>query len=189
MTLQELADRIILEAQRGSEQAELANLNTQSVIEAIMPSVLQEITLRCWANPDKRPLLKQSHTIAMIDGVGVFPATALKEALTGGMVLEPDDADVLPEDISYVPEWVDYVAAKNYEPRLGYFSVKDDADFYYASPTEDTYNTFTGDIGYIGHTQPTPPAAATDATGWPSEIETDVIDLCAEWLRGAKIAA
>jgi hypothetical protein len=189
MTYTELCQRILLEAQRGGEKAELANLDTQSVIEAIMPSVLQEITLRCWANEAKRPLLKQSHTIAIADGVGVFPPTALKEALTGGMVLEPDDVDVLPEDIAYVPEWVDYVAAKNYEPRLGYFSVKDDTDFYYASPTENTYNTFTGNIEYIGHTQPSIPADPDDPTGWPAEIESDLIDMAAEWLRGAKIAA
>lgn len=189
MTYQELCDRALLESQRGSERAEQSNLNTQSVIEAIMPSVLQEITLRCWGNPDKRPLLKQSHTITVAAGVGVFPPTALKEALTGGMVLEPDDTDVLPGDISYVPEWVDYVAAKSYEPRLGYFSVKDDTDFYYASPTEDTYNTFDGDIEYVGHTQLTIPADPDDPTGWPSEVETDVVDLAAEWLRGAKIAA
>lgn len=189
MTYQELCDRILFEAQRGGEKAEQANLNTQSVIEAIMPSVLQEITVRCWQVESKRPLLKQSHTIAIAAGVGVFPSLALKEALTGGMVLEPDDPDVLPEDVSYIPEWVDYVAAKNYEPRLGYFSVKDDTNFYYASPSEDTYNTFTGDIQYIGHTQPAIPAAATDQTGWENEIESDVIDLAAEWLRGAKIAA
>src|ERR1044071_5883070 len=101
MTYAELCQRIIFEAQRGGGRAELVNLNTQSIVEAIMPSVLQEITLRCWANPDKRPLLKQSHTIEIADGVGVFPTLALKEALTGGMVLEPDDPNVLPEDISY----------------------------------------------------------------------------------------
>src|SRR5690349_17429698 len=98
MTYQELCDRILFEAQRGGEKAEQANLNTQSVIEAIMPSVLQEITVRCWQVESKRPLLKQSHTIAIAAGVGVFPSLALKEALTGGMVLEPDDPDVLPED-------------------------------------------------------------------------------------------
>lgn len=189
MTYTELCQRILLEAQRGGERAELANLNTQSVIEAIMPSVLQEITLRCWANPDKRPLLKQSHTIAITNGVGVFPPTALKEALTGGVVLEPDSVDVLPEDISYVPEFVDFVAAKNYEPRLGYFSVKDDADFYYASPTEDTYNTFDGDIEYIGHTQPSIPADPDDETGWPGEVESEIIDYASELLRGAKLTA
>lgn len=189
MIYTELCTRILFESQRGGEKTEQANLNTQSVVESIMPSVLQEITLRCWANPDKRPLLKQTHTITIANGAGVFPPSALKEALTGGIVLEPDDEDVLPEDISYVPEWVDYIAAKGYEPRLGYFSVRDDADFYYASPNEDTYNTFNGDIEYIGHTQPAVPALASDPTGWPGEIETDVIDLASEWLRGAKIAA
>jgi hypothetical protein len=189
VTYTELCTRILYEAQRGGEKAELANLNTQTVIESIMPSVLQEITTRCYANPDKRPLLKQSHTIAITSGLGVFPDAAMKEALAGGMVLEPDDTDVLPEDISYVPEWVDYVAAKNYEPRLGYFSVKNDSDFYYASPTEDTYNTFDGNIEYIGSTVPEIPADPDDPTGWPGEIETDVVDLAAEWLRSARIAA
>lgn len=155
-----------------------------------MPSVLQEITLRCWANPDKRPLLKQSHTITLALGVGTFPPAALKEALSGGMVLEPDDVDVLSDDISYVPEYVDFVAAKNYEPRLGYFSVKDDTDFCYASPSEDTYDTFNGDITYTGATVPEVPdiADVDDELPWVLEIQTDVINLAAEWLRGAAIA-
>lgn len=189
MTLTEIYQRAQLEAMRGSEAAEMANLDTQAVVQAILPSVLQDVTLNCYADPDKRSLLKQSHTIAIAAGVGVFPAAALKQALAGGMVLEPDDADVLPEDISYVPEWVDYVAAKNYEPRLGYFSVKDDTDFHYASPTDATYNEFTGDIEYIGATVPAIPADPGDATGWPEEVESNVIDLLAEWLRGMKIAA
>lgn len=189
MIYNELCTRILFEAQRGGEVSELANLNTQSVIESMMPSVLQEVTTRCYANPDKRPLLKQTHTIAIANGVGTFPTGAMKEALADGLVLEPDDADVLPEDISYVPEWIDYVAAKTYEPRLGYFSVKDDSSFYYASPTEDTYNTFNGNIAYTGTTVPTIPVSANDPTGWSDEIETDVIDLASEWLRGAKIAA
>ena len=67
--------------------------------------------------------------------------------------------------------------------------MKDDSDFYYASPTEDTYNTFTGNIEYIGSTVPEIPADPDDPTGWPGEIETDVIDLAAEWLRGVRIAA
>jgi hypothetical protein len=74
-----------------------------------------------------------------------------------------------------------------YEPRLGYFSVRDDSDFYYASPTEDTYNTFDGDITYIGATVPTIPADPADPTGWPSEIESNVVDVLAEYLRGAKV--
>ena len=189
MTYTEICERILYESQRGGEKAEQANLNTRSVIESIMPSVLQDITMECWADPNKRPLLKQSHTITIASGVGIFPPTAFKEALTDGMVLEPDDTDVLPEDISYVPGWVDYVAAKNYEPRLGYFSVRDDTDFYYASPTEDTYNTFDGDIEYIGHTQPAIPADPDDAVDWPEEVQSNVIDKAAEWIRGAKIVA
>ena len=187
MTYEELCQRIILEAQRGGERAELANINTQSVVEAIMPSVLQDIALKCFHDPDKRPLLKRTHTIAMTSGVGVFPAEALKEALTAGMVLEPDDTSILPEDISYVPEFVDFVAAKNYEPRLGYFCVRDDVDFYYASPTEDSYGTFDGNLEYIGHTVPTIPADETDDLDWPDEVQSDVVDYAAEILRGAKI--
>jgi hypothetical protein len=187
MTLTEIFQRAQLEAMRGGEGAELANLDTQAVAQAMLPSVLQQVTLTCYADPDRRPLLKQSHAITIADGVGVFPSAALKQALPGGMVLEPDDEEVLPEDISYVPEWVDYVAAKAYEPRLGYFSVRDDSDFYYASPTEDTYNTFDGDITYIGATVPAIPAGPADPTGWPSEIESNVVDVLAEYLRGAKV--
>lgn len=188
MTYKEICQRILLEAQRGGEAAELANLDTQSIIEAIMPSVLQEITTRYAANENTWSILRQTSTIAMTNGVGDLPDAVLTECLKGGMVLEPDDADVLPEDIALIPQYVDFVAAKGYEDRLGYWCVLGNRILHYVSPTGD-YGDFTGDLDYIGATTPTVPAADTDPTGWDAECETDVINLASEWLRGAKIVA
>jgi hypothetical protein len=186
MTYQELIDRILLEAQRGSEQAELANLNTQSVIEAIMPSVLQDVAIRCADDPDKQSLLRRSFTIAITDGVGTLDPLILTARLTGGMVSEPDDSDVLPEDVSFVPQYLDYVAAKNYEGRLGYWCVND-TTVYYASPNDTTYAAFNGNITYLGASTPEIPADPGDPLDWGSQVESDVIDWAAELLRGAKM--
>jgi hypothetical protein len=188
VTYQEICDRMLLEAQRGGEALELANLNSQSIIEAMMPSVLQDVALACWANPDKRSLLRRTTTVAIAAGVGTVDATVLTECWSGAMILEPDDAGILPEDISYVPEYVDYVAAKGYEPRLGYFCVKGDDQLFYVSPTDDDYASFTGNIELTAASVPAIPGDPDDPTGWPAEIESDVIDRGAEMLRGMKIA-
>lgn len=188
MTFTELCQRILLEAQRGGERAELANLDTQSVIEAIMPSVLQEVTTRYAANPSTQSLLRQSHTVAITSGVGTLPDTVLTECLTGSMVLEPDDDEAFPEDVAFIPQYVNFAGAKRYEPRLGYYCVLGNRVIHYVSPTGD-YGDFTGNLTYIGATVLSVPADPDIPTGWDAEAESNVINLAAEWLRGAKIAA
>lgn len=190
MTYQELCTRILLESQRGNERAEMANLNTESVIEAMMPSVLAEIAIRYAGNPDTQSLLRQTHTITLTNGVGTLPDDVLTGCLAGGALIDPNDADVA-QDLTFVPQYFDFIEAKSFEPRLGYWNVKGDTALHYVTPTatQDEYNTFDGDVEYIGATTPTIPALATSQTGWPAEIETDVINLASEWLRGMKIAA
>lgn len=190
MTYQELCQRILFEAQRGGEKAELANLNTESVIEAMMPSLIDAVALACAADPDKQSLLRRTHTIAMANGVGTLPVAVLTECLAGGTIIDPDDPDAA-QDITFVPQYFDFIEAKSFEPRLGYWNVKGDDALHYVSPTatQDEYNTFDGNLEYTGASVPVIPALATNSVAWPPEIESMVIDLGAEWLRGMKMAA
>ena len=184
MTYEEVCTRILFEAQRGGEKAELANLNTQSVIESIMPSVLQDVAQRCAGDPQRQSLLRQTHTVTLASGVGTLPAEVLTSCIWGSTVWVADENDVGPR-MSFTP-WVSFINPA--DDRLGYYSVRGDHEFYWADPGESYPDlTRTGDVQYTGATTPTVPANATDETGWGAEIESDVIDRAAEYLRGVAL--
>lgn len=191
MTYEEICLRIKLEAQRGGEKAELANLDTESVIEAIMPSLLDAVTLECASNPDKLSLLRRTHSITITNGVGTLPDSVMTQCVAGAMVLEPDDDTVLPEDISFVPQYVDYVSAKGFDPRLGYFCVKGDRDLRYVSPTatELDYDVFDGDLEITVASALEIPATATETLTWDAEVISEIIDRGANMLRGMVVQA
>ena len=187
MTYQEICDRILLEAQRGGEKAEQANLNSQSIIEAMMPSVLQEITLKyARGDSDKQSLLRQTHTITLADGVGEIPADVLTTCIWGSSVYVDDEPEIGPL-MSYTP-WISFINPA--DDRLGYYSIRGTDELYWADPGE-VYPDLTrdGDISLTIATTLAIPADPDTETGWPSEAESDVIDLGANWLRGENVAA
>lgn len=188
MTYQELCDRILFEAQRGGERAELANLNTQSVIESIMPSVLQEVTLKyAGGDSNQQSLLRQTHAVTLTDGVGVLPGEVLTTCVWGSNVFV-DDEPTLGPLMSYTP-WIDFIAPAT-SGLIGRYSIRGSHEFYWADPGEDYPNlTRDGEVSVTIATVLSIPASATDQTGWPSEAESDIIDRAAEYLRGAKITA
>jgi hypothetical protein len=187
MTYQEICDRILLEAQRGGEKAELANLNTQSVIEAIMPSVLQEVTQK-YANGDsnQQSLLRQTHTISLTSGIGTIPNEVMTTLVWGSNVYIDDEPDIGPL-MSYSP-WISFINPAS--DLLGYYSIRGSNEFYWADPGESYPDlTRTSDVSLTIATVLTIPTDPDIDTGWGSEPESDVIDRAAEYLRGAKIAA
>jgi hypothetical protein len=189
MTYQEICDRILLEAQRGGEKAEQANLNSQSVIEAMMPSMLQEITLRyARSDSDKQSLLRQTHAITLTNGVGTIPANVLTTCIWGSTVDVADEPEIT-QAMSYTP-WNSFISPSSLDDLMGRYSIRGDHELYWADPGE-VYPDLTrdGEVSLTIATTLAIPAAATDQTGWPAEAESDVIDLGANWLRGEKIAA
>lgn len=187
MTYQEICDRILLEAQRGGEKAEQANLNSQSIIEAMMPSVLQEITLKyARGDSDKQSLLRQTHTITLTDGVGEIPADVLTTCIWGSSVYIDDEPEIGPL-MSYTP-WISFINPA--DDRLGYYSIRGTDELYWADPGESYPDlTRTGDVSLTIATVLSIPVDPDVDTGWPSEAESDIIDRGAEYLRGAKLAA
>lgn len=191
MTYTELITRIIFEAQRGGEKAELANLNTQSVAESIIPTALQDVALKFARTDEGRSLLRQTHTITLANGVGTIPATALTQCKWGALVSDPDDVTVAQAQ-SLVPEWQDFVqerAGVMAEPV--WWTIKGNSDFHYLESGE-TYDPAAGKDGDIELTIATVPEVPTDPDAeltWPDEVQMDVVDYTAELLRGAKLAA
>lgn len=191
MTYQELCNRILLEAQRGGERAELANLNTQSVIEAMMPSVLQDVALKFARDEEGRSLLRETHTITLTLGVGTVPASVLTQCKWGASISDPLDTTVAQLQ-SLVAYWQDFVQLRTgLEADIPWWTIRGNDEFYYLAAGEDYDPTagYDGDIELTIATVPSIPAAATDQTTWPPEFESDVIDYGAEMLRGMKIAA
>jgi hypothetical protein len=189
MTYAELCTRILFEAQRGGEAAEQANLNTQSVIESIMPSLLQDVALKFARTDEGRSLLRVTHTITLAAGVGVVPPEALTQCKWGASVSDPNDITVA-QTQSLVPEWPDFVQERSgIQSELVWWTIKGDGDFHYLASGE-TYDPTLGFDGDIELTIASVPVMPTDpdlALDWPEEIQTDIIDLGSEWLRGMKI--
>lgn len=189
MTYQEICDRILLEAQRGGEKAEMANLNTQSVIEAMMPSVLQEVTLKyARSDSDKQSLLRQTHTITLAAGIGEIPADVLTTCIWGSSVEVADEPEIT-QAMGYTP-WISFISPSSLDVLMGQYSIRGNHELFWADPGE-SYPDLTrdGEVSLTIATTLSIPADPDDQTGWPAEAESDVIDLAASWLRGEKIAA
>lgn len=189
MTYTELCTRIIFEAQRGGEAAEMANLNTQSITESIMPSVLQAVTKKyASGDSDDQAVLRQTHMVTLANGVGELPEESLVSLIWGSSVFVDDEATLGPL-MSYAP-WIEFINPSSTDTLLGRYSVRGNNEFYWADPGE-SYPTLTrdGDVSVTIASVLTIPADPDTDLEWPGEVESDVIDLAAEWLRGAKIAA
>lgn len=153
-----------------------------------MPSVLQEVTLKyASGDEDKRSLLRQTHSVTLTDGIGALPATAMTTCVRGSSVWVTAEPAIGPL-MSYVP-WVDFTNP-TLDTLLGYYSIRGNYEFYWADPGE-IYPVLTRDGAVLVTiaTVLTVPATASSPTGWPEIIETDVINLASEWLRGMEIAA
>lgn len=181
MTYAEWVERVRLEAQRGSEQAELSQLDTQPIIEAIQPSVFQTVGENCAADPRKRSLLRKSLTITMADGEGEIPAQALTKYTEDATLFDPAD---LSKTYSWVREFQDFMGPL--DPRLGYFNVQGESVLLQREPGEpyEPGFGFSDDMLLIIPCVPVRPASATDPIDCIEEINSDLVDVGAAMLRG-----
>ena len=181
MTYAELCERIRLEAQRGSEQAELSQLDTQPIIEAIIPSVFQSVGEACAADPRKRDLLKRTVTVTLADGVGELPAYVLEKYMEDSTAYDPND---LTKIFSWERNYNDFIGPLN--DLLAYYNVPFGHTIYVRDVGEEFSIPLTLDIDLIVNVPcvPVRPAAATDDIDVPDEITSDLVDTGAAFLRG-----
>ena len=182
MTYQELCDRILLQAQRGGEKAELANLNTQSVIEAIMPAIMQAVAEIGAGDPDKRPLLRRTKVIAMTNGTGTITGDVLTKCFNEATFLDPAD---LSKTYSWEADYFDFINAPS--GLLGYFCSSIENTIVQREPQTDyaLATGFTGNMRLTVPCVPAIPAAAGDQVVVADVIVSDIISVGAEMLRGA----
>ena len=181
MTYAEWVERVRLEAQRGSEQAELSQLDTQPIVEAIQPSVFQAVGEMCAANPRKRDLLKRTVAVTLTDGVGDLPAYVLEKYMEDSTVYDPED---LTKTFSRVRNFNDFIGPL--DSRLAYYNVREGRTLYVRDVGEAFAIPLTldGDISVNVPCAPVRPVAATDQIDVPDEITSDLVDVGAAMLRG-----
>jgi hypothetical protein len=156
----------------GADASKSSLLNMEQTAESLVSNVFKSVTLIINADPDKRPLLRRAHTVALTVGLGTLATTILMEALTGATLADPDDATVA-KNMAYVPDYFDFIDAKLFEPRLGYWTVSANTTtgntISYIRPI-DSVPTKTGNITLVVVTVPTIPAASGTTLDAPQEF-------------------
>ena len=185
-TYQEFLDAAIF-------QSGLQNVDAQA--EALVPSVFQDVAMGYAGDPDKRNLLRRTHTLALVNGVADLPAEALSAGKAGAVVNDPTDVSVA-QNASMVWYWNDFVA-----PRSGLLSqiplwlVNDDDGllntFHYLEANEeyDPSSGFTGSLEIMISSVPEIPATASTVLNAPSEVISDLITALAIALRKPQVKA
>ena len=146
--------------------------NADAQAEALVPIVFQRVTLRYAKSQDGRTLLRRTQTISLTNGVGTLPSVALTSCLSGAIVNVPAEPIIGPL-MSFTP-WDEFFSPL--DPRLGYWTVREDHSFYWIDPNE-TYDAGSGRSGDIQINIACVPEVPTTAGG--------TIDAPDEWLSDA----
>lgn len=172
MTFLEFIATACQQALAGADASESTLLNMEQTAESLVAPVFKGVTLAINADPNKRSLLRRTNTITLTTGVGVLPGTILMECLPGGTITDPDDDTIAP-DMSYVPDYFDFLEAADYENRLGYWTVTENATtgnvLHYIRPGE-AVETKTGDVDLTLVTVPDVPTTSGATLEAPKEF-------------------
>ena len=184
MTFQEFISSSCQMALSGVDANQSQPLDMEMTAEALVPTIFQQVALSAAADPDKQSLLRRTHTVTLTSGVGTLPGEVLTQRLNSATVIDPDD-DTVAQDMSYIPQWFDFLEAKDYENRLGYWTVKGDDEIHYIRPT-DTVETKNGDIDITVASVPAIPATSGATLVVPDEILSDLQAALANALRAIR---
>lgn len=185
-TYSELVYRIVSDAQRGSQAAQLANIDTQGIAESLIPSIFQQAAEEAAADESKRTLLKRSATLTFTDGVATVPSYVLTAYIKDATLINADDLSV---KYSLVINWSDFIdpALRN-PPWSGYG--------YYSLPYQHTMNLTEPGVAYDPNSGASGdrllnipcvteiPADADGVVVADDEIINDILDIGAAALRG-----
>lgn len=180
MTFQEFIDAAIF-------QSGLQNVDAQA--EALVPTVFQNVATAYANDPERRNLLRRTHTLTLTNGVADLPAEALSAGKAGATISHATDTSVA-QNAAMVSYWNDFVA-----PRSGlllqipqWFIDDDDGllnQFYYLEADEeyDPASGYTGSLVIRIASVPEIPATAGATLNAPSEVISDLINALALELR------
>lgn len=158
---------------------------TDAQAESMVPSVFQQVALNAAADPEKQSLLRRTHTVAMVNGVGTLPDEALTSCKFGASISDPAD-DSIAQVQSLVLQWPDFVQARTgIQAELAWWTVKGDDQLFYVEPNAnyDPSTGFTGDLEITIASVPEIPLTAGTTLDVPSEILSDLLSAMAIALR------
>lgn len=189
MTYLEVIYRTVAQAQRGSQMAQFANIDTQSICEAMMPSIFQQAGEAAAGNERKRSLLKRDKTITVTNGAATIPDDALTAYLEDSTFYDPSD---LSKTYSWIRNWNDFInpsLANQPFVNYGYYSVSGGVTLGQREPGEvwSPSSGFTGSMTLNIPCVPVIPATATTTLAVVDEVLNDIIDIGAAALRGEVI--
>lgn len=186
MTYAEMIDRAYFQALRGMGANTAPNLDdATTIMEAMIPTVFQEVALQYAGDPDQQSLLRRTHTIAMSNGAGTLPDEVLSQCLNNANVTDPNDVSV-GKFQSYVPQFVDFIGPRdNIQAQLNWWTCKGDTDFLFleANAEYDPSSGFTGNLDLTVPSVPAVPATASDPIVVSEEIASDLVEALADTLR------
>jgi hypothetical protein len=186
MTYAEMIDRAYFQALRGMDANTAPNLDdATTIMEALVPTVFQEVALQYAGDPDQQSLLRRTHTISMSNGAGTLPDEVLSQCLNNASVADPADISV-GKFQTFVPQYPDFIGPRdNIQIQLNWWTCKGDTDFLFLEANEeyDPSSGFTGDLELTAPSVPAVPATASDPVVVPEEVASDLVEALADSLR------
>jgi len=190
-TYTQLIYTMMYEAQRGSQAAQFANIDTQGIAETLIPIIFQQAGEEVAKDERKRSILKRAKTVTMVNGVATLSDDVLTAYLEDSSFIDPAD---LTKTYSWVRNWGDFIdpslASAPYD-NYGYYSMSGGVTLGQreAGALYDPSSGFTGSMTLNIPCVPVIPTNATDVVDVPDEILSDILTIGAELLRGALLAA
>lgn len=192
-TWTELIYATMSQAQRGTQQAQWDNIDTQGIAEVLMQSVFQQVGEAAAGDERKRSLLKKDVTLTFTNGSATVPDYVLTAYMEDATFTDNSD---LTKTYSWVREFSDFInpSLRNAPfSNLGYFNVTNRTTVRQTEPgvAYDPTTGLTGSRHLNIPCVPFRPAAADDVIDVPDEVINDILDVASEALRGQvmKIAA
>lgn len=182
-SLQTLIDLALQQALAGGDQLRSALLDADMTMESLVGQVFQSVALKYAAgDSDSQSLLRATHTVALVNGVGALPDEALTSCIWGSTV-DVDGEPLIGPAMSYAP-WASFTQPTDI--LLGYYSIRGNDEFYWVDPNE-TYTPGsgrTGDVEVTIASAPSVPASASDPVVVPAEVFSDLVTALAVAIKG-----
>lgn len=173
---------------RGMPNSAEMNLDTWfPIVEALCPTIFQQVGEDCAGDERKRSLLKKSITVVMANGVATLDDEVLTAYLEDSTYL---DSSALAKSYSWVRNWGDFIDP-NLDFRLGYYSIKQGVTLNQREPNTlyDPTSGFTGNMLLNIPCVPVVPTSASATIDVIDEVLNDLLDVGSSMLRGEMIKA
>lgn len=173
-------------------------INKDVVAETLVPRVVYWVVEQAAQDENRRQLTMVSSTVALTNGVGAVPATALISCIKYAALADPL-VTTTAKKMRYIRDWNEFI--RPLDSTLGYFTVVQSS---YANSLNVTMpgSSYTPGSGYTGNvtlttpTIPAIPAAAGSTLTVNQELEQEFVKTLAaalvdplNWINGIKEAA